>query len=168
MCDMRSVSVPAFVLLLALPGCKGSKGTAAPGEKLDVIVMPATYAEHADASPEVVKKCKFDKDVAETIVDRTPGAKLSTGGSDLVLTMEVVSMRGVDPAWQGERSVILRGELEDGGVTQGRFRIKRSFQGGIFSGITGVCRGLDEIAEEMGDEIAAWLQEPTMDADLGE
>jgi hypothetical protein len=153
---------------VALFGCKPTSSADAPGPKVDVIVMPATYAAHSDAPAEVKKKCKFDKAVAESIVERTSGATLSTGTGSKILNMEVVAMRGVDPSWEGESRVIVRGELVDGGMTIGSFRIKRSAVGGVFGGMNGVCKALETIAADMGDGISVWLRDPKMDTELTE
>lgn len=153
---------------VALFGCKPAGGSGVPGGKTDVTVMRAAYADDSDAPAEVKRKCKFDEKVAEAVVDAAPGASLSSGSSSKVLSMDVVAVRGVDPTWQGDRSVIVRGRLEDGGVELGTFRIKRSAPGGVFSGMTGVCRGLDEIADIIGEDVAEWLADPQPRTDLGE
>ncbi len=146
-------------------GCKESKGTQAPGNPVNVAVQAVSYAEHANAPSEVVKKCKFHEALIDAVVEQTPGA--SKTGGDTTLTMEVVSMRGADPEWQGDISVIVRGELDGGGVTMGTFRVKRTARGGVMGGMGAVCRGLEDIAEQMGEDIAAWLQKPEDKAELG-
>jgi hypothetical protein len=157
-----------FVSCVALAGCKPSTAADTPGPKVAVVVMPATYASTSDAPAEVVEKCKFDKSVAQSIVERTPGSTLSTGTASKILNMEVVAMRGVDPTWEGESRVIIRGELVDGGTTIGSFRIKRSALGGVFGGMKSICKALDNIAEDMGEDIGVWLRDPKMDTELEE
>jgi len=161
-----------MVLLLvsvALGACKPTASNA-PGKKLDVTVMRASYADDSDAPGEVVFKCKFEEKVAEAVVENTPGSSLSSGGgSAKVLSLEIVSMRGADPSWQGERSVIVRGRLEDGGVAIGTFRIKRASEPGqLMGGMMGVCSSLDDVAEMMGESISDWLQDPEMNSELEE
>jgi hypothetical protein len=75
-------------------------------------------------------------------------------------------MQGVAPDWQGDTKVILRGQLDDGGVPMGTFRIVRSAPGGIFGGLGARCKALDDIAEQMAADIATWLQDPKKDAEL--
>jgi hypothetical protein len=158
-----------LVVLALAPACKPAAGPAKPGSKLDVTVTHAAYADHSDTPADVKQKCKFDQKVAKEIVEFAPGASLSSGSSSKVLSMEVVTMRGIEPSYAGDRSVIVRGRLEDNGVEVGSFRIKRSASGGVFSGLSGVCRSLDEIAEIMGEDIAAWLGgDPAPNTDLGE
>jgi hypothetical protein len=160
--------MPRFLVVacLALVGCKPNASADAPGPTIEVVVMPATYAGHSNAPSDVVEKCKFEKGVAQAVVERTPGSTLSTGSASQILTMEVVAMRGVDPTWEGESRVIVRGELVDGGTTIGSFRVKRSSVGGVFGGMKGVCKALDNIAADMGEGIAAWLRDPKMDVEL--
>lgn len=159
-----------ILLALALqPACKPTAAPAKPGSKFDVTVTQAAYADGSDTPPDVKQKCKFEQEVAKEVVASAPGSSLSNGSSSKVLSMEVVTMRGIDPTYTGDRSVIVRGKLEDGGVEVGSFRIKRSASGGVFSGLSGVCRSLDEIAEIMGEDIASWLgDDPQPNADLGE
>ena len=156
------------VVALAL-GCKPTAAPAKPGSKFDVTVTHAAYADGSDAPAEVKQKCKFDQKVAKSTHEAAPGSSLSSGSSSKVLSMEIVAMRGIDPTYTGDRSVIVRGRLEDNGVEVGSFRIKRSASGGVFSGLSGVCRSLDEIADIMGEDIAEWLgDDPQPGADLGE
>ena len=158
-----------MLLPLTLLGCELGKPPVAPGEEIAVAIMPATYAEDSDAPPAVKSKCKFEQKIAKEVVANTAGSSVSThGASGKVLTMTVVAMRGVEPDWQGERTVIVRGEFSEDGVESGTFRIRRSFQGGVFSGMVGVCNGLDDIAEIMGEDIAQWLRDPKPGSELEE
>lgn len=160
----------SFLLIVGLAsGCKPTAAPAEPGSEFDVTITHAAYADGSDAPAEVKKKCKFDQKVAKAVHQAAPGSSLSSGSSTKVLSMEVVAMRGIDPTYTGDRSVIVRGRLEDNGVEVGEFRIKRSASGGVFSGLSGVCRSLDEIADIMGEDIAIWLgDDPQPHADLGD
>jgi hypothetical protein len=155
-----------LVLLLALAGCD-KQPPVPPGEDpIDVAVMPASYQDNSDAPGPVKQKCKFHEEVSEAVVNNAPGSSLSTHNSDKVLTMEVVTMHGVDPASAGERVVILTGDYREGGVRIGNFKIRRTAAAGLMGGMPGVCSSLDEIAEIMGEDIAEWLQAPKEGTEL--
>ena len=151
---------------IALCACKPGAAADTPATAVEVVVMPATYAAHSDAPADVVDKCKFEQAVAQAIVENTPGSTFSTGTASKLLELEIVSMRGVDPSWEGESRVIVRGKLVDSGQTVGTFRIKRSALGGVVGGMKGICKALGTIAGDMGEDVATWLRAPEMDAEL--
>ena len=126
---MRPAS--AFALALLVVACKPGKGSKKPGEQqVDVKVQPASYDPDVKVDPALAKRCKFDQNVAKVVVDETPGATFTPeGGSGKVLNMKIVSMRGMDPAWQGERSVIIEGELVQGTELPGNNGIETSPDG---------------------------------------
>jgi hypothetical protein len=158
--------VPLVLVLVALAGC--DKPTVPPGEAIDVAIMPASYHDNSDAPGEVKTKCKFHQKIAEEVVEAAPGSQLSTHNSGKILTMEVVTMHGVDPASAGDRTVILTGEFTEGGVRTGNFHMRRSAPSGVFGGMPGVCASLDEIAETMAYDIARWLRDPEENSELEE
>ena len=150
----------AILGLLAAIGCD-KQPPVPPGEDpINVAVLIATYAENSDAPTEIKKKCKFHEKVSEAIVYNAPGSKLSTHESDKVLELEVVTMHGVDPTSAGERTVIMNGNLKEGGVSIGTFKIRREAPAGVMSGMSGVCSSLKEIADIMGEDVGVWLKDP--------
>lgn len=150
----------SLVVTLGVFGCDKGDKTKVPGGG-DLSVLPALYAEGSDAPQAVRKECQFEQEVAQEVVENVADAKISTGGtSGKVLTLEVVTMRGVDPTYQGDRRVILDGELREDGTLIGSFKITRSASGGLLGGMNDVCRSLDQVAEEMGLDIAEYLADP--------
>ena len=156
-----------LTLAMILVGCPkaDTKDTKSPasaeesGPKVDVTVQAATYGDQAQVSAEVVKRCKFDKKVAKAVTENAPGAKLGSSGGK-VLELTVVSMRGLDPTYQGERHVTLEGRLTNDSIEVSRFKARRSTMGGLFGGVRGICRDLDVIADSLGEDIGAWLLDP--------
>lgn len=157
------------VLLTAifLGACTPAKKSTPPGAQIDVAVQKATYSDTAHASKEVVGKCKFELELATQVVEAIPGARVAESGNGKTLALEIVRMKGADPAWQGDISVIVRGTLAEDGTTIGTFRLKRAAVGGVLGGMRGVCKGLGGVAEMMGEDISTWIAAPTMDASLG-
>lgn len=158
---MRAAVV--LLVVLGLGGCKSSQKTQPPGGGA-FSVEPASYGANANAPEEVVKKCEFEQELARSLAETGGGSVGGTG--DRVLGMTIVRMQGTDPQWQGERTVIVEGELVDDGMVAGTFRIKRGARGGVLSGMMSVCQGLDTIAEDMAEDIVSWMASPTMNAEL--
>ncbi len=154
--------------LLALTACKGTNAPAASGPPVDVVIHFASYDAHSDTPNPIKEKCKFHEQVAKAVHALTPGSSVSTGSSALVLSMVIVTMRGVDAAWEGDSSVIVRGELRDSGTLTGSFRVKYSSEPGVMGGMPGRCQALDDIAEYMADDIAPWLRSPEPGSKMGE
>lgn len=156
----------AILGLLAVIGCD-KQPPVPPGEDpIDVAILVATYAENSDAPTEVKQKCKFHEKVSEAIVYSAPGSQLSTHSSDKVLELQIVTMHGVDPSSMGERTVIMTGDLKEGGVSIGDFHIRREAPAGIMGGMPGVCSSLKEIADIVGEEVGAWLKDPGTHTEL--
>ncbi|MEM6989262.1 MAG: hypothetical protein AAF721_02155 [Myxococcota bacterium] len=158
----------AFVALLAALSCKGTNAPTASGPPLDVTIVHASYDAHSDTPNVIKEKCKFHEQVAKAVHAGTPGSSISTGPSTLVLSMVIVTMRGVDPTWEGDSSVIVRGELRDGGTLRGSFRVRYSAEPGVLGGMAGRCQALDDIASFMADDIVPWLRDPAPGSKLGE
>jgi hypothetical protein len=156
-----------LALLVLLGGCKGTKDSAPPGQAGGAVsVMPASYGATSNAPEDVISECKFERDVAEAVAKSSPTAVVS-GTAGKVLNLEIIRMKGVETDWTGERSVAIEGTLLDGGTTVGTFKMRRGAMGGVFGGMRDVCRSLDTVAKEMGEDIADWLTDPKMDSDLG-
>lgn len=154
--------------VVSLGACdKGGKSKTPEGKGVNVKVPPPIYGADAHVPKEVMDRCKFDSKLADAVVDSTPGASISTGGdSGKFLNMEIVSMRGVDPDSQGERIVIVRGELLNEGATEGSFRARYTAQGGLVAGVGGVCASLGDISDLMGIGIAEFIRNPSSGAQL--
>jgi hypothetical protein len=152
----------AAMLGLAAGECGGTKN---PGNA-EVSVDPPDYTKDSHAPAEVRQKCRFEHELAAEIAKASPKAAVGgTGGKRL--TMKIIHMRGADPSSEGDISVIVEGELIDGGATIGSFKLRREARPGVMGGMGGICRGLDEIAAIMAADIAYFIDEPEMNADLG-
>ena len=149
--------------LLAFAG--GQCGTTKPPGKADVSVSPPGYAEDAHAPPEVRKKCQFHQQLAKQIVRQSPKAAIGgTGGK--TLSMEIIHMRGTDPAYGGEISVVVEGELIELGSPIGSFKARYTALPGVMGGMGGICRGLDTIADFMAEDLAGFIDAPEMHVEL--
>jgi hypothetical protein len=139
-------------------GCK-PKGTEAPAIPGGLSISPVSYGANSNASKDAINECHFELELPKALEKEIPGAK-SGGGSSNTLTMEIVRISGATPDWQGEHAVIVEGEYNPAEGESKKFRIKRSEFGGAFGGMSGVCKGLDKVAEQMAIDIATWLEKP--------
>ena len=168
---MRRARPCLFISALVLAptaGCKGTSAPAASGPPVNVTIPYASYDDHSDTPNVVKQKCKFHETLPKAIAEVVPGASVSTGSNTKVLSLTIVTMRGVDPAWDGDSKVIVRGELRDDGTLLGDVRIKHSAIKGVVGAMGGRCAALDEIAELMAADLAPWLRNPEEGAELGE
>jgi len=63
--------------------------------------------------------------------------------------------------------VIVEGQLEQNGETY-RYRVKRSSLGGVFQGMGAVCRGLDDLADTIAEDLARFVAKPSKNVELGD
>jgi hypothetical protein len=159
---VRSASIVFIAAVTSFTACE--KGTTAPSASGGYRIVPASYGEHSNVSAEARKKCGFDDEltteVSEAIAQRSDG-------KGRVLTMVITRIRGAEPAWEGEISVIVEGTLEHDGEELGNFRVQRRDLGGVGGGMPGVCRGLDSIAKTIASDINTWLDKPRQDSEIG-
>lgn len=85
-----------------------------------------------------------------------------------VLRLEYTHILGTGGgAWSGPKSVTVAGELWEDGELIGSFVASRYSTGGAFGGFKGTCSILGRCIKTLGVDIARWLEDPTMDARLG-
>jgi len=160
-------SLVFFLVLVGLGACDKDKGSAERA-KDGLAVVPVAYGPNSNVSTEAREKCKFDDDLGDELVQAIPGAGIdSSAGADKRLIAEVTRIQGAEATWEGRISVIVEGKLEQGGETYS-FRVKRSSLGGVSGGMGAICRGLDNIAQEMALDIADFVERPSKGAELGE
>ncbi len=155
-----------WLLAAAILGLAGQCGSTKNPGQAEVSVDTPEYTNDAHAPADVRQKCKFERELASQIEKTSPKAAVG-GTAGKRLTLKIIHMRGADPSSDGEISVIVEGVLLDGGNEIGTFKLRRTSLPGVMGGMGGVCRGLDDIAAIMAEDIAAFLEEPEMNADLG-
>ena len=131
------------------------------------------FAEDSGASDAVKEECKFEARVPEYIkkeAKRDFDVVLSKDPLDAaegkVLFLEVSNMFGLGGGiYSGSKSAIVSGELRENGDVIGSVQVRRR---SIMGMMPGTCSIMKRIAKKIGKDYAGWLQEPTMDAMLGD
>jgi hypothetical protein len=144
------------VLLLAL-------GLAiAPAAAFASIRVPSKidYASGATVRPEVRAQCDLQALIPAAVADASSNIELVSSGANVRLEITAVHAPG---GWvfSGPKWVQVSGSM--GGKS---FRAKRYSAFDPFAG--GTCGILGKIARVLGRDIAAWLENPTDNAEIGD
>lgn len=134
----------------------------------DMVSIPRV-TPYADGigTDDVRQKCDWNAKLSENIahaaengVSVTDMSLSQTGGKVLALKITGVHAVGghgfAGPSWAE-----VHGELHDGGKLVGSFVAHQHTMAGITA-----CGALDRLGKELGEDIADWLKEPTLDAKL--
>lgn len=161
---MRDIVSAAFVsLALLLP----SAGMAA--EKLHV--PTPTYSKNFTGNQKMKQECNADDHLARYLKDAAGDFDIVTSdaGGAKKLTLTILSLEGVGggPA-TGRKSMTVEGKLVHQGKTLGSFLAMRASGGGGFVGYKSTCSIIERCARTLGKDVAEWLQQPSMNAKLGE
>jgi len=133
------------------------------------------FAEGSGASSKVKSSCKLETKLPGFIRSAAKNGvavELATEPLDnvegKVLYIEFTHVLGSGGgAWSGPKTVTVHGELRENGEVIGTFTASRYSSGGAFGGFKGTCSILGRCVKTLGSDIALWLQNPTMDAMLG-
>jgi len=134
------------------------------------------FADGSGASREVQSECKLESKLPGFIRSAAKrGITVSVTDVPLddvegkVLHIEFTHVLGTGGgAWSGPKAVTVQGELREAGEVIGSFTSTRYSTGGAFGGFKGTCSILGRCVKAMGKDIARWLENPTMDALLGD
>jgi len=131
------------------------------------------FAEDSGASENVKKECKFESRLPEYIRKQAKrGLKVVVTEEPLedvqgkVLFLETTNVHAPGGGgYSGSKSAIVTGELKENGEVIASVTARRRTLVGM---TPGTCSMLKRIAKKLGEDIADWLREPTMDARLGD
>jgi len=123
-------------------------------------------APNAGASPAVQQECQLQTLVPQGIQQAGADVTLvdapAKGGRWLELSISEVHAPGGGP-FSGPKWISVSGTLHDRGKVIGSFRAKR-----VTTGARSTCGSLAKIATVIGQDIAAWLTAPSMNAEVGD
>ncbi|MDH3336277.1 MAG: hypothetical protein OER22_03245 [Gammaproteobacteria bacterium] len=147
--------------------------TASAKKETYTIASSIPFAEGSGVRDNVKEECGFETRLPEYI------RKKAKRGVNVVLTdeplgkvngkvlfLEITNVFALGGGgYSGSKSAIVSGELKENGELIGSVTARRRT---LFSMRVGTCSMLKRVAEKLGEDIADWLREPTMDAKLGD
>ena len=164
-----------------LYGCGGgSKAVKVSAEAMAspiVVTQSVAYAKNSGASSKVQKECIIDKQLPDFIeqyaskhdIAVVQKEAVSSKAKGKVLVMEFDGIRGgAGGSFSGPKAVTVNGQLYKDGKKIGSFEGRRTSGGGAVFGYKGTCSILGRCVKALGNDIAIWLANPTMNARLGE
>lgn len=136
------------------------------------VVTPVPFSDGSGATGAVKAECTLDTRLPIFIEESAKGVDVVLGkepAEGTVLKLEFTNVMGAGGgAWSGAKSVTVRGELYENGELTGSFTATRFSGGGAFGGFKGTCSILGRCIKAIGQDIAMWLRNPTMNARLGD
>jgi len=168
--------------IAVLMGCGASNPTkstvsAAAQKNPIMVVQTVPYGANSGVNMAVKRECIIDKQLPEFIESYASNYDIAVvrdaqkvkGNRGKVLQLEFSNIYGHGGgAWSGAKSVTVQGTLKENGKTIGTFVGTRFSGGGAFGGFKSTCDILGRCVKTLGDDIARWLQAPTMNARLGD
>jgi hypothetical protein len=167
-----AIGLRATAALLSGAAAMGLVAAPAAAAKIQV-AKSAPWAREARVPEKVREQCGFQTRVPQAIADRSAQVELVDGapsrasGRALELTIGDVHAPG-GGVFSGPKWGEVRGELYENGKRIGSFRAKRYTTGGVFGIFQGNCSILGRVANALGQDIAAFLESPRLDAELGD
>ena len=131
------------------------------------------FAEDSGATDALKEECEFQtrlpayiKKEAKRSVDVVLSEAPLEDVEGKTLSLEITNMYGLGGgAYSGSKSAVVSGELKENGEVIASMSARRH---SIMGMMPGTCSIMKRIAKKMGEDIADWLKEPTMDAELGD
>jgi hypothetical protein len=175
---MRYSLLPYFAAATGLIVCLGTSQTGFAAEKL-YVQSPARYDKGATIDAKVKEECRIESRISYFVKENTLGkfdvvfsAALNDAGNNKALSLVILSVEGAGGGvWTGAKGMTVRGTLRGNGKVIGSFDAKRLSGGGGYwsrKKFQGTCELFENSAKEIGEDVASWLKQPSMDAKLGE
>jgi hypothetical protein len=161
---MRLILVSILALLFA---------AAASAKDVVTVAELTPFAEDSGVTENVKRECGMEKRLPEYLKSNAKKhTKIVFTSEPLdsvegkVLFMEITNVFAPGGgAYSGSKSVIVAGELKEGGELIGSMTVRRHSLVGM---MPGTCSIMKRIVKKLGEDIATWLAAPTMDAELGD
>jgi len=155
--------------VLGLAACALAALLAAPAAHAATqLAKSVPIATSAGASGAVQQECQLQARVPEAIAQAAADVQLVDAPSKSArwLELEITEVHGPGGGpFSGPKWMTVSGKLHERGKVIGSFRAKRLSTGGF---VKGTCATLGGCATAIGRDVAAWLQAPTMNAELGD
>ena len=132
------------------------------------VARTITFAPSAGASDKVKQECQIQTQVPAAIQQAGTDVQLVDAPNKAARALELAISELHAPGgglFSGPKWMAVEGKLYEKGKLIGSFRAKRLSTGGM---VRGTCATLARCAQAIGQDIAAWLNAPTMDGELGD
>lgn len=155
-------------LLMNLAGLFATGAVSASNEILIAPVVP--YADKDVATEDVQKECDWNKRMPEKLVKDSEGKlrispTFSAESSPNRLELQTTALHTIGGGGlTGPKWIAMNGNLYKDGQLTGSFKALRRTIRGAFSG----CKTLVSLGDELTGDIVDWLENPVMDAKLGD
>ena len=160
----------------ALPGCHYARY----GDSL-TIAKTASLSDASGVTPAVRSECRLETKLPEFLAERSKkhfdnvtladNVGLRSGGR--TLSVKILHVLGAGGGvYSGPKSITINGVLRDNGKVVGSFTASehlfvRPSPGTIYIG-GGTCKMLDEVSKKLAVQLMRWMENPTMNAKLGD
>lgn len=149
--------------------------TAAP--RISIAVAPIGFGPDNGLTLEKQAECEFGKELFEELYSEV-GQSFELHGiaelrriPGLLLVMRFARVEG-HSMMSGIKRIVLEGRLlKDGQVVAGFTALRDTTQGAFGNdgrGFQTTCGIMEDLAEELAEDVGAWLYQPTMNANLGD
>jgi hypothetical protein len=156
-------------LHMIVPLCLMSAAIVHADEKV-MISSTIPYENSEAANDDIRKECDWNQQLAKNIVKESNSTVEATdkdlakiSGKKLEIMIDHVHAIG-GGSFTGPKWAHIRGKLSNNGKVIGNFEALRRTIGGSFK----ACSTLNNLGEELGQDVAGWLINPTLDAKLGD
>jgi len=137
------------------------------------VAKSISFVADSGASQDVIDECEMQTRLPEYIkkegkrkVDVELSKEPLEDAEGKVLHLEITNVFAPGGGiYSGSKSVIAAGELKENGEVIASMTIRRHSAMGM---MPGTCSIMKRISKKMGEDIADWLAEPTMNAELGD
>ena len=135
----------------------------------------APYEKDLPVPTAVKAECALETKIPEFVEEAAKGNFDTINMIDMPsangkhLSMKITGITGLGGgAWSGPKHITIDGTLTENGKVVGTFQATRYSGGGAFGGYKGTCSILGRCAKALGKDVANWLEQPSMNARLGD
>ncbi len=130
------------------------------------VQVPAVFEANARIPANIKRECAVDTMLGNQALAgisnrfgtvRAVDKPEQAGGANLVV-LTILSADGFGGGgWSGPKTMTIRADLMQNGVSLSTTTFSRASKGGMFGGMTGTCPIFDRISVALGKDVAKWL-----------
>lgn len=130
------------------------------------VQVPAVFETNARIPGNIKRECAVDTllgnqalaGISARISAVQAVAQPEQAGSANLVVLTILSADGFGGGgWSGPKSMTIRADLMNNGVSLATTTLTRDSKGGLFGGMSGTCPIFDRISVALGKDVAKWL-----------